>query len=183
MYMSRQLLRSVAVAAMLLSSASLANAQSPTKLDPAKMVGAWPADMQVVAIRIGRPTDKIPENRKFYVDGLGLKVFGEFTDHEGFSGLFIGLPSLGAHLEFTSAKKGSPGAAPSKDNNLVLYMPDKGQIEKVASKMASMGFKAVQAENPYWNSAGAVTIPDPDGWNVILMPYLPAMMAKCCEAK
>lgn len=181
--MTRRVFRSVVAIAMLLGSASICSAQSPAKLDRDKMAGTWPADMQVVAIRLARPTEKMAENRKFYVDGLGLKVFGEFTDHEGFSGLFVGLPSLGVHLEFTSNKKGSPGAAPSRDNNLVLYIPDKGQIAKIAAKMAAMGYKAVEPENPYWTTAGAIDIPDPDGWNVILMPYLPAMMAKCCEAK
>lgn len=180
--MIRYLIAGISAAGFLIAATATSQAQ-PVKLDSEKMRGSWPADMQVVAIRIGRPTEKMDENRRFYVEGLRLKVLGEFQDHEGFSGLFVGLPNQAIHLEFTSQKHGSPGAAPSKDNNLVLYMQDREQIAQVAKRLAEMGFKAVKAENPYWNSVGAVTVPDPDGWNVVLSPHLPAMMAKCCEIK
>lgn len=33
-----------------------------------------------------------------------------------------------------------------------------------------MGHPAVEAENPYWEEHGAVTVEDPDGWRVVLMP-------------
>ena len=28
----------------------------------------------------------------------------------------------------------------------------------------------LQAENPYWAAAGAMTFEDPDGWRVVLVP-------------
>jgi hypothetical protein len=33
-----------------------------------------------------------------------------------------------------------------------------------------MGYLVVEAENPYWEQNRAVTIEDPDGWRLVLMP-------------
>ena len=32
------------------------------------------------------------------------------------------------------------------------------------------GHVPVHADNPYWARIGAVTVPDPDGWRVVLVP-------------
>ena len=37
--------------------------------------------------------------------------------------------------------------------------------------MAALGHLPVEAENPYWTENGAVTVEDPDGWRVVLMPH------------
>lgn len=36
--------------------------------------------------------------------------------------------------------------------------------------MARFSYPAVEAENPYWTDNGGITIEDPDGWRVVLMP-------------
>ncbi|HEX6855437.1 MAG TPA: VOC family protein, partial [Streptosporangiaceae bacterium] len=80
------------------------------------------------------------------------------------------LPGMAYHLEFTQHDEGSPGPAPSRDNLLVLYFDDRAQAEQAGSRLAALGHLPVAAENPYWTENGAVTVEDPDGWRVVLMP-------------
>ncbi|MEO6393145.1 MAG: VOC family protein [Pyrinomonadaceae bacterium] len=153
---------------------------------------AWPNGMAVAQVRVARPTDKLEEVVRFYGDGLGLIQIGSFHGHAGYDGVMFGLPGRDCHLEFTavSAGAGSQGlvdgdevstacdsgratigdkfAAPSKDNLLVLYLPDRAAIDRIAEKLVALGYPAVEPENPYWAERG-VTIEDPDGWRVVLM--------------
>ncbi|MGA7918545.1 MAG: VOC family protein [Candidatus Acidiferrales bacterium] len=128
----------------------------------------WPADMQVVQVRFGRPTDKLDEVVKFYTEGLGLKIVGSFQDHDGYSGYMLGLPGRELHLEFTQHADGSSCPAPSRDNLLVLYMPDRGAIHGIVNRLQQCGYDPVDPENLYWAEKG-VTFEDPDGWRVVLM--------------
>ena len=65
---------------------------------------------------------------------------------------------------------GSPGPAPTRDNLLVFYLEDAAEVAAVAARLAAMGHPEVDSENPYWPAHGAVTIEDPDGWRVVLVP-------------
>ena len=132
------------------------------------MADHWPANMDVTQVRVARPTDKLGEVVRFYSEGLGLKVIGSFQGHAGYSGVLLGLPGGEYHLEFTQHSKGSPCPAPSRDNLLVFYIPNAKSIERIASRLAALGYRAVPPENPYWQEKG-VTIEDPDGWRVVLM--------------
>ena len=121
-----------------------------------------------VQFRIARPTDKLEEVIKFYEEGLGLKRIGEFHNHEAYDGVMFGLPGVEYHLEFTRHMNGSPCPAPTKDNLLVFYFPDKVEIEKINHRLHTMGYDEVEPENPYWKEKG-ITIEDPDGWRIVLM--------------
>ncbi len=128
----------------------------------------WPVGTPVVQVRIARPTDLLDEVIRFYHDGLGLPVIASFEGHAGYDGVMLGLPGTTYHLEFTRHAHGSPGAAPSADNLLVLYMQDSTAIAAAAARLAALGHPAVEPENPYWRARG-ITIEDPDGWRVVLM--------------
>jgi hypothetical protein len=78
-----------------------------------------------------------------------------------------GLPDVNFHLEFTAHEEGSPCPAPTKDNLLVFYLPSWDVINKVANRLAHLGYPQVESENPYWEDAG-ITIEDPDGWRIVL---------------
>ncbi|WP_439880234.1 VOC family protein [Pontibacter sp. MBLB2868] len=130
----------------------------------------WPLTLPVAQVRIARPTDKLKEVEAFYCAGAGLKKLGSFEKHAGYNGVMIGLPGLPYHLEFTQHEKGSPCPAPSKDNLLVLYIPDQPSIDQVVERLTRMGYPETEPENPYWKAKGAVTIEDPDGWRLVLMP-------------
>lgn len=130
---------------------------------------SWPDDLPVVQVRVARPTRRLQELVKFYCEGLGLRVVGSFTAHAGYSGVMLGLPGSDYHLEFTEhegAREDYP--PPSRDNLLVFYIPELAMVERVAARLAAMGYAAVAPENPYWQEHG-VTIEDPDGWRVVLM--------------
>jgi catechol 2,3-dioxygenase-like lactoylglutathione lyase family enzyme len=119
-------------------------------------------------IRIARPTDQISKVVEFYTVGLGLREIARFQDHDGFSGVMLGLPDATYHLEFTQHQHGSPCPAPTKDNLLVFYMPDTALRDEIAQRLFQMGYPEVEPENPYWKLHG-VTIEDPDKWRVVLM--------------
>lgn len=128
----------------------------------------WPANMKVAEVRVARPTDKLKEIEYFYCEGIGLKKIGSFSGHAGYDGLMVGLPDASYHLEFTQHEGGSPCPAPTKDNLLVFYLPDKEDVERIAGRLNAMGYGPVSPENPYWEKAG-ITIEDPDGWRIVLM--------------
>lgn len=131
------------------------------------MNSQWPTHLPAVQVRIARPTHQLEEVVKFYRDGLGLEVVGGFRGHDGYDGVMIGLPGKQYHLEFTQHEHGSPCPAPSQDNLLVFYIPDKAVIDALVAKLGAMGHHPVPPENPYWARNG-ITIEDPDGWRVVL---------------
>ena len=126
--------------------------------------------MRFEAVRVARPTDRLDEVVRFYRDGLGLPELGRFEGHAGYDGVFLGLPGEEFHLEFTTHVDGSPGPAPTPDNLLVFYLEDAAEVAAVAARLAAMGHPEVDSENPYWPAHDAVTIEDPDGWRVVLVP-------------
>jgi len=128
----------------------------------------WPGEMNVVQVRVARPTDRLKEIERFYCEGLGLEKVGSFQNHDGYDGLMVGLPNTAYHLEFTQHIDGSPCPAPSKDNLLVFYMPEQSSIEKLTNRLREMGYDEVPPENPYWIGK-SITIEDPDGWRIVLM--------------
>lgn len=128
----------------------------------------WTETLHIAQFRIARPTDKLEEIERFYCEGLGLKKLGGFIGHRGYTGIMIGLPDTSYHLEFTEHIDGSPCPAPTDDNLLVFYMPNITQIQAIQNRLDNMGYPEVPPENPYWEEKG-VTIPDPDGWRIVLM--------------
>jgi len=121
-------------------------------------------------VRIARPTDRLDEVVGFYRDGLGLPELARFDGHAGYSGVILGLPGADHHLEFTRHERGSPGPAPTLDNLLVLYLGGTSAVERAAARLVALGHPTVVAENPYWTEHRAVTVEDPDGWRVVLVP-------------
>ena len=121
-------------------------------------------------IRFARPTDQLPAVVRFYVEGLGLERIGGFEDHAGYSGVILGLPGRELQLEFLTHPDGSPGVAPSAENLLVFYLGDAQERDRAAAGLRALGSEPVPAENPWWDTLGALTFTDPDGWRVVLVP-------------
>jgi ribosomal protein S18 acetylase RimI-like enzyme len=119
----------------------------------------------VSALRVARHTERLDELVAFYRGGLGLTEIGGFRDHDGYDGVFLELPGTGAHLEFTAG--GDEGApTPHPESLLVLYMGDDASVAEV---VARVGAEPVAPANPYWAAHG-VTLEDPDGFRVVLVP-------------
>lgn len=129
---------------------------------------AWPPTLPAVQVRVARPTDRLAEVVRFYHQGLGLPVVAEFTGHDGYDGVMLGLPGRDYHLEFTSHAGGSPCPAPSRDNLLVFYVTDEVAVSATSQRLRAMGHPPVEPENPYWRTKG-LTFEDPDGWRIVLM--------------
>jgi catechol 2,3-dioxygenase-like lactoylglutathione lyase family enzyme len=118
-------------------------------------------------LRVARPTDRLDEVVRFYVDGVGLRRLGSFEDHDGFDGVMVGTPGAAYHLEFTRKRGHSAGRAPTADNLLVFYLPDRQEWQEAVDRMTREGYEPVPSFNPYWDRAGR-TFEDPDGYRVVL---------------
>ena len=79
--------------------------------------------------RVARHTDNIQKIRYFYTEILGFKVLGEFKDHDGYDGIFIGKENTAWHLEFTTSDK-QPNHKFDKDDILVFYPASKKNMKK-----------------------------------------------------
>lgn len=118
-------------------------------------------------LRVARPTDDLAPLIRFYRDGLGLEVLTSFSGHNGFDGVMLGAPHAPWHLEFTVAHGHPAPRAPSPDNLLVFYLPDRGGWEQAVGRMRAAGHAPVSSFNPFWDDCG-LTFEDPDGWRVVL---------------
>ena len=116
-------------------------------------------------VRIARHTGRLDEIVRFYGQRLGLPELGRFRDHRGYDGVFFGLPGTGAHLEFTCGGEHAP-PSPHPESLLVLYL---GTADRVEEILARVGAEPLEPANPYWAEHG-VTIADPDGFCVVLVP-------------
>ena len=118
-------------------------------------------------LRVARPADDLEKVIHFYREGLGFEVLDEFVGHAGFDGVMLGHRGAGYHLEFTRHAEHTAGRAPTKDNLLVFYLPDRAEWEAAIERMARAGYAPVPAFNPYWDIEGK-TFEDPDGYRVVL---------------
>jgi hypothetical protein len=118
-------------------------------------------------LRVARPTDNLDEIASMYRLGLEMQILAEFRGHENFDGVVLGRPDLGYQLEFTHQTGHTVGGAPTKDNLLVFYHPNKGDWERACAKMVMAGFRTVKSYNPYWDRQG-LTFEDPDGYRVVM---------------
>ena len=116
-------------------------------------------------LRVARHTERLDELIAFYRDGIGLSEIGGFRDHDGYDGVFLGVPGTDAHLELTAGgRHGSP--KPHPESLLILYLGDDRTVERT---LARLGVDPVRPANPYWADHG-VTVEDPDGHRVVLVP-------------
>jgi catechol 2,3-dioxygenase-like lactoylglutathione lyase family enzyme len=116
-------------------------------------------------LRVARHTGRLEEVVAFYRDGVGLREIGRFHDHDGYDGVFLEIPGSGAHLELTSG--GEHGAPePHPETLLVLYAGHEEAVREIAERL---GAEPVAPANPYWAQHG-VTVEDPDGFRVVLVP-------------
>jgi hypothetical protein len=89
-------------------------------------------------LRFARHTERLDEVVRFYRDGIGLTEIGGFRGHDGYDGVFLGVPGspAGAHLEFTSGgERGGP--VPHPESLLVLYLGDEQHVARVIAWAAT----------------------------------------------
>lgn len=118
-------------------------------------------------LRIARPTDNLEQLARMYVEGLGFTLLSKFKSHNGFDGVILGHPQHPWHLEFTHHRGTRVGGAPTEDNLLVFYVPDREAWQKACADLAAAGFKEVAAYNEYWSQRGK-TYEDVDRYRVVI---------------
>ena len=128
----------------------------------------WPEHLPVVQMRIARPSGQLERVVAFYRDGIGLPIIYSYVDDADYDGVIFGLPGKSVNLEITRHHGDGPCPNPPPDNLLVLYILDRPAIDDLVGRLREMGHTPVAPRNSYWAEKG-VTIPDPDGWNVVLM--------------
>ena len=120
-----------------------------------------------IQLRVARPTDDLEAVTRFYRDGLGFEVIASFTDHAGFDGVMLGHAGGAYHLEFTHQRGHSVGRAPTAEDLLVFYLPDRIEWEQAVQRMIDRGYSPTASHNPYWDVNGK-TFEDPDGYRIVL---------------
>jgi catechol 2,3-dioxygenase-like lactoylglutathione lyase family enzyme len=118
-------------------------------------------------LRVARPTDNLGAVVAFYRDGLGLRVIGEFHDHDGFDGVMLGREDAPYHFEFTQKRGHEAGRAPTEDNLIVFYIPDEAEWKAQIARVETAGHQPVRSFNPYWDRQGR-TYEDPDGYRIVI---------------
>jgi catechol 2,3-dioxygenase-like lactoylglutathione lyase family enzyme len=123
--------------------------------------------MNILTLRVARPTDDIDALLPFYRDGLGLHILYRFEGHDGFDGVILGRSGAPYHFEFTRKRGHAAGRAPTEDNLVVLYHADAGDWHAAVGRMHDAGFDPVPSFNPFWDRNG-MTFEDPDGYRIVL---------------
>ncbi|WEO99609.1 VOC family protein [Streptomyces sp. FXJ1.172] len=119
-----------------------------------------------------RPADRALRVLIFYRDVLGLPVLAQWRGHQGYDGIVLGLPGTPVHMELL--QHGAPPRIPDPhpENQLVLYLRGPEAVAVVARRLTEHGHSPVPSANPYWPQHGAVLFEDPDGWLVVLAPWV-----------
>ena len=120
------------------------------------------------AVRVARPSRGLEAAAAFYRDAVGLPVLGSFDDHDGFSGLILGIPDASRQLELVAAPDSAP--APTTEDQLVLYLGSSERVDDTAAQIRAAGHEPQVSPNPYWANVGAACFVDPDGYWLVLSP-------------
>ena len=124
--------------------------------------------MALMQIRVARPTRDLERVSAFYRDAVGLRVLSSFADHEGYSGVILGIPDAAHQLELVRHAEVEP--SPTTEDQLVLYLGSTGAVADRAAAIEAAGHEPQLPPNPYWAREGAIAFVDPDGYWLILSP-------------
>jgi hypothetical protein len=116
--------------------------------------------------RTARHTNRLDPLITFYTEVIGLDLLGEFHDHDGYDGVFIGPKDADWHLEFTRTNEQVVHHF-HDDDLLVLYPRTMVEYTGILHRLHQRGVFEEPAKNPYWNLHGRL-FRDPDGQGIII---------------
>lgn len=116
-------------------------------------------------IRIARHTNNLKLISNFYRNILSLQTLGEFQDHDGYNGIFLGRIDQNWELEFTTSDISADHYF-DEDDLLVFYV-SKIELNAFQKKIHEYNIPVITPKNPYWNNMG-IHIKDPDGYGIIV---------------
>ncbi len=122
--------------------------------------------------RQARHTNQLKPIIDFYTKIIGLENLGEFENHNGYDGVFIGPADTfnsktGWHLEFTVSWE-QPLHRPDEDDLLVFYPTTDKEFQEIVKRISIANIKPIPPKNIYWKRNG-ITILDPDGYGVVIV--------------
>lgn len=116
--------------------------------------------------RYARHTNNLNAITEFYTKVLGLEKLGSFENHSNYNGVFLGLPNLNWHFEFTESNEKAVHY-PDDDDLMVFYLNSKEELNDILEKVEEFKIPKVKSKNPYWQSHG-IELRDPDDFGIIL---------------
>jgi catechol 2,3-dioxygenase-like lactoylglutathione lyase family enzyme len=129
----------------------------------------WPEHLPVGALRVARSSAHYDQAVQFYRDLVGLPVLESFAASYGEDGMIFGLPDSSVQLEIVRSTE--PAVRVDRLDMLVLYLADEAAQEGVMARMAAAGVEPT-SQHPYWQANGGVTYRDPDGREVVFVPWV-----------
>lgn len=118
-----------------------------------------------MVFRYARHTTDLKRIEKFYTELIGLEKLGSFQNHNNYDGIFLGLPDLDWHLEFTISPD-KPICKFDEDDALVFYLNSELEFLEKGKEIANYNLRLEIPKNPYWVENGKM-ISDPDGYKII----------------
>ncbi|MFN5416859.1 MAG: VOC family protein [Flavobacteriia bacterium] len=116
--------------------------------------------------RYARHTDQLEKLSDFYTKILGLELLGDFRNHAGYDGIFLGMVNQDWHLEFTQTEELVKHTF-DEDDILVFYPANQVEFECIISNLKKHKIEILKAKNPYWLENG-ICFADPDGYKIVL---------------
>ncbi len=116
--------------------------------------------------RYARSTNNIKNLTDFYCKVLDFIVLGDFQNHDGYNGVFLGKNGENWHLEFTENGE-NPQSIFDEDVHLVFYPKEISEYNKIVENIAKFKIEILIPKNPYWQK-NAVYFKDPDGFGIII---------------
>ena len=120
----------------------------------------------VMKFRVARHTSDLKMITAFYQEILRLEVLAQFSAHDGYDGIFLGIKGENWHLEFTVSAD-LPHHTTDEDDLLVFYVANKKEQDSVADRCRQAGIPLLVSKNPYWRING-ISFADPDGFRIIV---------------
>ncbi|WP_445722758.1 VOC family protein [Flavobacterium sp.] len=116
--------------------------------------------------RFARHTNNLENIKSFYINVLGFELLGEFKNHAGYNGVFIGKPNLDWHLEFTVSDDEIIHSF-NEDDILVFYPETAEDYKLNIENIQKLNICFINAKNPYWDENGKMIL-DPDGYRIVI---------------
>ena len=117
-------------------------------------------------VRYAGHSQDITQLIDFYTSVLNFEVLGEFKNHEGYDGVFLGLKDENWHLEFTQNTE-KPQSKFDEDDALVFYPNTQKSFNQILENLKKNKVSLLQTKNPYWKNKG-VCFEDCDGYKIII---------------
>lgn len=116
--------------------------------------------------RSARHTENLSKIISFYTQVLGLEKLGDFKNHDGYDGVFLGKENQNWHLEFTSSNE-NVNSVFNEDDIFVFYPTTEKEYQSILKNIVKFEIQKHEPKNPYWKENG-ILIKDSDGYNIII---------------